>query len=101
MPSARLQDPNGFLLVRGCPISSFGVFQYSAAQVGLKDVDPNKVVNVFRPESAVNDPELINSLQNVPLINDHEMLSGFQGDDTASAPEDYGVDGVLFDVAYQ
>jgi uncharacterized protein len=101
MPSARLQDPNGFLLVRGCPISSFGVFQYSAAQVGMKDEDPNKVVNVFRPESAVNDPELIASLQNVPLINDHEMLSGFEGDENASAPEDYGVDGVLFDVAYQ
>ncbi len=101
MPSARTQDPNGFLLVKGCPISSFGIFQYSAQQVGLEGVDPNKVINVFRPESAVNDPELIASLQNVPLINDHEMLSGFEGDESASAPEDYGVDGVLFDVKYQ
>lgn len=99
--SARQQDPNGFLLVKGCPISSYGVFQYSAAQVGLKDGDPNRIVNVYRPESAVNDPQLIASLQHVPLINDHEMLSGFDGDESATAPEEYGIDGVLFDISYQ
>jgi len=99
--SARLQDPNGFLLVKGCPISSYGIFQYSAGQVGLKDGDPDRIINVFRPESAVTDPGLIQSLQNVPLINDHEMLSGFVDDESATAPEDYGIDGVLFDVSYQ
>jgi hypothetical protein len=98
--SARQQDQNGFLLVKGCPISSFGIFQYSAAQVGLKEGDPNRIINVFRPEEAVSDPELLASLQEVPLINDHEMLSGFQGDDSATAPEDYGIDGVLFNVGY-
>lgn len=98
--SARHQDQNGFLLVKACPISSFGIFQYSAAQVGLKEGDPNRIVNVFRPEEAVSDPELSASLQEVPLINDHEMLSGFQGDDSATAPEDYGIDGVLFGVGY-
>lgn len=98
--TARLRDPNGFLLVKGCPISSYGVFKYSAAQVGL-DGDPNRIVNVFRPESAVNEQGLIDSLQHVPLINDHEMLSGFDGDEDASAPEEKGIDGVLFDVSYQ
>jgi hypothetical protein len=28
------------------------------------------------------------------------MLSGFQGDESATAPEDYGIDGVLFNVCY-
>jgi hypothetical protein len=98
--SARQQDQNGFLLVKACPISSFGIFQYSAAQIGLKEGDPNRIVNVFRPESAVSDPELLATLQEVPLINDHEMLSGFQGDESATAPEDYGIDGVLFNVGY-
>jgi uncharacterized protein len=97
--TARQQDQNGFLHVRKCPISSFGIFQYSAAQVGL-DGDPNRIVNVFRPESAVSDHDLIASLQEVPLIDDHEMLSGFAGDETATAPEDYGIDGILYDVAY-
>jgi uncharacterized protein len=97
--TARQQDPNGFLLVKGCPISSYGVFQYSADQVGLPG-DPNRIVNVYRPESAINDPQFLESLQNIPLINDHEMLSGFDGDESATPPEKYGVDGVLYDVGY-
>lgn len=94
MPTARRIDDNGFLLVSGCPISSFGIFDYSAGQLGLPG-DPMRIVKVFRPESAVNDPAAIDSFKNVPLINDHEMLSGFQGDKENTAPEDYGLDGVL------
>lgn len=97
--SARQQDHNGFLVVAGCPISSFGIFQYSAGQVGLPG-DKNRIVNVYRPESVISDPKFIESLQQVPVIDDHEMLSGFAGDETATAPEDYGVDGVLYNVAY-
>jgi uncharacterized protein len=97
--SARLQDQNGYLFVKGCPVASSGIFQYSAAQVGLPG-EPNRIVNVYRPPEAVSDPEYIASLNVIPLINDHEMLSGFAGDTSAMAPEDYGLDGVLFDVAY-
>lgn len=94
MPTAREQDNNGFLMVRGCPISSFGIFDYSAGQLGLPG-DPNRIVKVFRPESAVSDAGALESFKNVPFIVDHEMLSGFQGDDNTTAPDDYGVDGVL------
>lgn len=98
--SARLQDQNGYLFVKGCPIASSGVFQYSAAQVGLPG-DPNRIVNVYRPPESVSDAEYLASLQLIPLINDHEMLSGFQGDTSATAPEEKGIDGVLFDVLYE
>lgn len=37
----------------------------------------------------------------MPLIDDHEMLSGFAGDGSATAPEDYGIDGILYDVFYE
>lgn len=94
MPTAREIDDNGFLLVKGCPISSFGIFDYGAGQLGL-DGDPNRIVKVFRPESAVSDQAAIQSFMNVPFINDHEMLSGFEGDESTSAPEDYGISGVL------
>jgi hypothetical protein len=97
--SARKIDANGFLSVKGCPLSSFGIFDYSAAQIGLPG-DPYRIVKVYRPESAVNDPELIASLQNMPFIVDHEMLSGFENDTTTTAPEDYGVDGVLTSNVY-
>jgi len=70
MPTAREVDKNGFLMVKGCPISSFGIFDYSAGQLGL-DGDPSRIVKVHRPESAVSDPEAIASFMNVPLINDH------------------------------
>lgn len=102
MPTAREIDDNGFLLVKDCPISSFGIFDYSAAQLGLPG-DPNRIVKVYRPESAVNDPETIESFKNVPFIVDHEMLSGFVDDDDengTSAPEEKGIDGVLTSNVY-
>lgn len=99
MPTAREVDANGFLTVAGCPISSFGIFDYGAGQVGLPG-DPSRIVKVFRPESAVADPAAIESFKNVPFINDHEMLSGFQADEGATAPEDYGVSGVLTSNVY-
>ncbi len=43
---------------------------------------------MYRPESAVSDPEYIESLKNLPLIDEHQMLSGFDGDDDGVAPED-------------
>ncbi len=95
----REQDDNGFLLVKGCPISSFGLFDYSAGQLGLPG-DPNRIVKVYRPESAVSDPAAIESFKNVPLINDHEMLSGFLGDKGTTAPEEYGIDGILTSNVY-
>lgn len=99
MPTAREVDANGFLTVTGCPISSFGIFDYGAGQVGLPG-DPMRIVKVFRPESAVADAAAIDSFRNVPFINDHEMLSGFQADEGATAPEDYGVSGVLTSNVY-
>lgn len=99
MQTAREVDKNGFLTIKGCPISSFGIFDYSAGQVGLPG-DPNRIVKVYRPESAVNNPEAINSFKNVPFIDDHEMLSGFEGDEYNTAPEEKGVDGVLTSEVY-
>lgn len=100
MASNRFRDSNGFLLVKACPVSSFGIFEYSAGQLGL-DGDPNRIVNVFRPEEAVSSPEAIASFKDIPLINDHEMLSGFNEDgDNVTAPEDYGIDGVMTSNVY-
>lgn len=99
MSTARYIDENGFMLVKGCPISSFGIFDYCAGQLGL-DGDPNRIVKVFRPESAVNNPETINSFKNVPFIDDHEMLSGHENDDEGTAPEEYGIDGIMTSSVY-
>jgi hypothetical protein len=96
MATAREIDENGYLTVRGNPISSFGVFDYSAGQLGLEG-DPMRIVKVFRPESAVNNQATMDSFKNVPLIIKHAMLSGFEDDDEDGvvAPEAKGIDGVL------
>ncbi len=97
--TSREVDKNGFLTIKACPISSFGIFEYSAGQIGLPG-DPNRIVNVYRPESEVNHPEAIESFKNVPFIDNHEMLSGFEGDEENTAPEEYGIDGVLTSNVY-
>lgn len=97
--TSREVDKNGFLTITACPISSFGIFDYSAGQIGLPG-DPNRIVKVYRPESEVNHPEAIESFKNVPFIDNHEMLSGFEGDEDNTAPEEYGIDGVLTSNVY-
>lgn len=99
-PSARKVDSNGFMTVRACPLSREGIYEYSAGQIGL-DGDPNRIVKVYRPLDAVNDPEAINSFKSVPLINEHEMLNGIGGAHPEyTSPEDKGIDGVLTDNVY-
>src|ERR1700692_1175295 len=99
MPTSREIDDNGFLLVKGCPISSYGIFDYGAGQLGLPG-DPNRIVKVFRPECAVSDPSAIESFKKVPFMVDNTMLSGFDDDDGAAAPEEKGLDGVLTSNVY-
>lgn len=96
MPSQQTVDTNGYLTVKACPLSSFGIFQYSAGQLGLTDRDPDELVNVYRPESEVSDPAAIASFQNLPFIDEHFSLSGFaDADEVDLAPEDVGIDGIL------
>lgn len=101
--SARTIDANGYMHVAGCPISSWGVFEYGRGQVGDTSGDPDEVIGVYRPESTINDPEMWASFENVPVINDHAYLEGSIGDDSEGegiAPEEKGVDGVLTNVRY-
>lgn len=102
--SAREYDNNGFLLIKGCPLSREGVFDYAAKQVyppGHPNMgDPNRIIGVYRPASALRDPKAIESFKSIPFIDEHEMLAGNQ--DSAehpedAAPEDKGVDGILTD----
>lgn len=108
--SAQYIDNNGFLLIKGCPVSAPGIFDYSAAQVGETEGANHgaldRIVRVFRPAAAVNDPEFIESLKNVPLIDDHEYMIGDEGVLDSSehgqiaAPEEKGVEGVMTDNVY-
>lgn len=98
--SHREIDDNGFLLVKDTPVSSFGIFEYSAAQVGITEGDPDRIVKVFRPEAEISNPEAIASFQVVPFIDEHDLLSGFEDDTDVMSPEEKGVDGVMYNVHY-
>jgi hypothetical protein len=100
--SAQSVDQNGFLLIKGCPLSSYGIFDYGAGQVGDTTGDPMRVVKVFRPKEEVNNPKLIESLKSMPWIDDHDYLNGDPdaSDADGMAPEEKGVDGVITDNVY-
>jgi hypothetical protein len=80
MTSARKHDINGWMEVPGNPISKVGVFQYSGRAIGAPN--PDKMYNVYRPESELNNPETIASFQLLPFINDHpaDMLGSSLAD---------------------
>jgi hypothetical protein len=98
--SARQTDLNGFMIVRGCPLSREGIYEYSAAQISpdFDPENPNRIVKVFRPAEEVASPEAINSFKSVPLIDDHTMMNGIGGKHPDyAAPEEVGIEGVLTD----
>lgn len=68
----RSEDINGYLLVKGNPISKVGVFPYMGSEIGAPN--PNRIYQVYRPEEELSDPETLESFNLLPFINDHEFL---------------------------
>ena len=93
---SKIVDDNGFWEYKETLLTREGVFQYSGKQIdqgGRFGLNPNKLYNVYRPANEVCSEDFINSLQNLPLVNDHTMI----GEDFTPA-EKKGVDGVMYDV---
>lgn len=89
--SARETDRNGYVMIYDNPITRAGVFQYMGKS--LPDADPNKVYNVYRPIEELTNPETLESLKGLPIINDHEML----GERYQRSPEERGVHGSILE----
>ena len=79
--SNREKDANGFLHVKNCHCTKVQIAQYLGFEIS-KDLIPDKVYNVFRPEEELNKAETIQSLNGVPLQLEHH-------DDTAERPAQY------------
>ena len=79
--SNREKDANGFLHVKNCHCTKVQIAQYLGCEIS-KDLIPDKVYNVFRPEEELNKAETIQSLNGVPLQLEHH-------DDTAERPAQY------------
>lgn len=95
--SARSFDVNGWVEIKGNPLSKVGVFPYSGAQIS-PELDPDKIYNVYRPEEELSDPETIDSFRLIPFVNEHEMLgSSYDG---LTPAEQKGVHGTVGEDVY-
>jgi hypothetical protein len=89
--SARRIDENGFLHVTGCPITSFGIFDYARSEAQLPG-DPNEIVKVLRAKEVISNETFLTSCQNLPLIDDHTYIEGVTQDGDGLPDVDEGVD---------
>lgn len=95
--SSREEDLNGFIEIKGNPLSKVGVFSYSGNQIG-SDLDPNKIYQIYRPEEELSDDETINSFRLLPFTDEHAMLGS---EDEGMLPaEKKGVHGVIGEDVY-
>jgi len=82
-----IEDQNGYVTFPDTPLSKPGVFPYLGREIG-PDLEPDKIYNVYRPESELNNEETIESFKLSPWFPRHEMA----GDEFTSA-EEIGVQG--------
>lgn len=94
--TARHTDINGFVTIKGNPISKEGVFEYSGAQIGHEEAD--RIFKVYRPGEELADPECIESFKLLPFINEHTMLGS--EDEGMTPPERKGVEGMIGEDVY-
>jgi len=94
--SARTEDINGFIEVRGNPISKAGVFPYLGSEIGADE--PDRIYYVYRPAEELSAADTVNSFKLMPFIVDHAML-GSEAKGLTPA-EKKGVHGVIGEDVY-
>lgn len=97
MATNRVKDGNGWELVKGNPISKVGVFPYHGSVIS-KELEPDRMYAVYRPEEELSDPECIESFRLIPWIDDHVMLGSEE--DGLTPAERKGIHGVVGENVY-
>lgn len=95
--SHRQEDGNGWVEIKGNPLSKVGVFPYFGKQIH-EDLEPEKIYFVYRPEEELSNPETINSFKLVPWTDEHAMLGSES--DGLMPPEKKGIHGVVGEQVY-
>lgn len=94
--TAQAVDLNGYVEIKGNPISKVGVFPYLGSEIGAPE--PDRIYSVYRPESELSDPECIDSFRLMPLVDEHSMLGS--EDQGLTPAEKKGVQGVIGEDVY-
>ena len=84
-------DINGYVTYYNVPMTKVGVFPYLGKTIS-PELEPDRVYMVLRPEEELTKPETLDSLKNIPFINEHTML----GKDFTPA-EDKGIEGTTLE----
>lgn len=94
--TARQIDGNGWIEIKGNPISKCGVFQYLGKSIPIAGLMPDKMYNVYRSAEELSNPDTIESFKLVPLIEDHAMLGPRKG----IPAEEKGIEGTTGEDVY-
>lgn len=95
--TARQYDNNGWVEIKGNPISKVGVFPYMGHQIS-PELEPDKIYQIYRPEEELSSEDTINSFKLLPWTDEHAML-GSQDNDLLPA-EQKGIHGVIGEDVY-
>lgn len=95
--SDRVLDNNGWYEIARNPLSRVGVFPYSKKAVGYPgwELDPDGMVQVYRPEEELSDPETLHSFRLMPWVDDHAMLGDPERGEGLKKPEKHGIHGTI------
>ena len=94
--SAQTTDINGYVEIKGNPLSKVGVFPYLGREIGAPE--PDRIYKVYRPEEELSSPETIASFKLMPLVDEHAMR-GDEADGFTPA-ERKGLHGVIGEDVY-
>jgi|SRR5579863_9292237 len=94
--TARQVDGNGWIEIKGNPISKCGVFQYLGKSIPIPGLIPDKMYGVYCSAEELSKQETIESFKLVPLIEDHVMLGPKKG----IPAEEKGVEGTTGEEIY-
>lgn len=97
LDSARETDHNGWIEVKGNPITKAGIFEYLGRQVD-GSFEPDQIVRVLRSPEELSKRETIESFRLTPWIDEHVML-GHPESGMVSA-EEKGIEGVIGEQTY-
>lgn len=94
--TAQAVDLNGYVEIKGNPISKVGVYPYLGSEIGAPE--PDRVYRVYRPAEELGHPETIASFRLMPMVDEHSML-GSESEGLTPA-ERKGVQGVVGEDVY-
>lgn len=94
--TAQAVDLNGYVEIKGNPISKVGVYPYLGSEIGAPE--PDRIYRVYRPAEELSHPDAIASFRLMPLVDEHSML-GSEHDGFTPA-ERKGVQGVIGEEVY-